>query len=175
MRGAPKDFSITTLRPLGPSVTFTASARMSTPRSILSRASEENLTSLAAMGFASRYVQKIQERAFRENLLRDDAHDVGFLHDQEILTIDTHLGAGPFAEEHTIAGLHIEGDDFAALVTGAGADGDDLALLRLLLGGVRDDDAAGRLLFGFDAADGTSWVCLLDMRLKALVCAERHD
>ena len=35
MRGAPNDFSMTTLRPLGPSVTLTASARMSTPRSIL--------------------------------------------------------------------------------------------------------------------------------------------
>jgi hypothetical protein len=49
MRGAPNDFSITTLRPLGPSVTLTALARMSTPRSILSRASVENLTSLAAI------------------------------------------------------------------------------------------------------------------------------
>src|SRR3954470_23948343 len=48
-RGAPKLLSSTTLRPLGPSVTFTALARMSTPRSILSRASTENLTSLAAM------------------------------------------------------------------------------------------------------------------------------
>ena len=48
-RGAPKLFSITTLRPLGPSVTFTASARMSTPRSIRSRASAPNFTSLAAM------------------------------------------------------------------------------------------------------------------------------
>ena len=34
MRGAPKDLSMTTLRPLGPSVTFTALARMSTPRSM---------------------------------------------------------------------------------------------------------------------------------------------
>ncbi len=34
MRGAPKLLSSTTLRPFGPSVTFTASARMSTPRSI---------------------------------------------------------------------------------------------------------------------------------------------
>ena len=34
MRGAPKLLSRTTLRPLGPSVTFTALARMSTPRSI---------------------------------------------------------------------------------------------------------------------------------------------
>ena len=49
MRGAPKLFSSTTLRPFGPSVTFTALARMSTPRSMRSRASDENLTSLAAM------------------------------------------------------------------------------------------------------------------------------
>ena len=40
-RGAPNDFSMTTLRPLGPSVTFTALASTLTPRSILSRASEE--------------------------------------------------------------------------------------------------------------------------------------
>ena len=49
VRGAPKLFSITTLRPLGPSVTCTASARMSTPRSSLSRASAPNFTSLAAI------------------------------------------------------------------------------------------------------------------------------
>ena len=49
IRGAPKLFSMTTLRPLGPSVTFTALARVSTPRSILARASVPNLTSLAAI------------------------------------------------------------------------------------------------------------------------------
>ena len=49
VRGAPNDFSSTTLRPLGPSVTLTALERMSTPRSMRSRASPENLTSLAAM------------------------------------------------------------------------------------------------------------------------------
>ncbi len=49
VRGAPKLFSMTTLRPLGPKVIFTASARMSTPRSIRSRASAPNLTSLAAI------------------------------------------------------------------------------------------------------------------------------
>src|SRR5215469_8093076 len=52
MRGAPKDLSRTTLRPLGPSVTRTAFARMSTPRSIFSRASTENLTSFAAISLA---------------------------------------------------------------------------------------------------------------------------
>ena len=35
VRGAPKLLSITTLRPLGPNVTLTASARMSTPRRML--------------------------------------------------------------------------------------------------------------------------------------------
>ena len=39
MRGAPNDLSSTTLRPFGPSVTLTALARISTPRSIRSRAS----------------------------------------------------------------------------------------------------------------------------------------
>ena len=53
MRGAPNDLSRMTLRPLGPSVTFTALARMSTPRSILSRASVENLTSFAAISIHS--------------------------------------------------------------------------------------------------------------------------
>ena len=53
MRGAPKLLSMTTLRPLGPSVTFTASARMSTPRSIRWRASPPNRTSLAAMFLCS--------------------------------------------------------------------------------------------------------------------------
>ncbi len=49
MRGAPKLLSMTTLRPLGPSVTLTALARMSTPRRMPSRASRPNLTSLTAM------------------------------------------------------------------------------------------------------------------------------
>src|SRR6516225_6671064 len=52
-RGAPKDFSSTTLRPFGPNVTLTASARMSTPRNMRSRASCENFTSLAAIGVYS--------------------------------------------------------------------------------------------------------------------------
>ena len=49
MRGAPYDLSKTTLRPLGPSVTFTAFASVSMPRSMDWRASPLNFTSLAAM------------------------------------------------------------------------------------------------------------------------------
>src|SRR5437868_12506741 len=45
--GAPHFFSSTTLRPLGPSVTLTASARMFMPRSRPRRASSSNAINLA--------------------------------------------------------------------------------------------------------------------------------
>src|SRR6185437_5083220 len=49
MGGAPKLFSSTTLRPLGPRVALTALARALTPRSMRLRASSEKRISLAAM------------------------------------------------------------------------------------------------------------------------------
>src|SRR5215216_1873435 len=157
MRGAPKLLSSTTLRPLGPSVTFTASARMSTPRSIFSRALAENFTSLAAIGYMPPVLIRLRWNGLRGLLggggLFDDAHDVGLLHDEEILAVDAHLGAGPLAEQHPVPGLDVEGLDLPALVARAGPDRDDLALLGLLLGGVRDDDPALGLLLRVDAAD----------------------
>src|SRR3546814_3931630 len=91
MRGAPNDLSSTTLRPLGPRVTLTASARMSTPRSILPRASAPKRTSLAAMFcFSLNSDGYLQWRLKSGGLLLggraafDDAHDVGLLHDQEL-------------------------------------------------------------------------------------------
>src|SRR5215468_1193670 len=144
VRGAPKLFSSTTLRPLGPSVTRTALARISTPRSMRSRASAENRTSLAAISFAP---------LCRVRRSGDHAHDVGLLHDEEFLTVELDLGAGPLAEQHPVADLHVDRDQLAGLVAAARANGDDLALLRLFLRGVGNDDAAGALLFGVDALD----------------------
>src|SRR5882757_3586847 len=139
IRGAPNDLSSTTLRPLGPRVTFTALARMSTPRSILSRASTENFTSLAAMSHAPeriafRRTWKNSEgpgasprpffaqaagtsgkglKGLRGLLLGsglfENAHDVAFLHDEVFDTIDLDLGARPLAEQHPVTSLHIEG------------------------------------------------------------------
>src|SRR5512138_2857159 len=48
--GAPHDFSMTTLRPRGPSVTLTAFARVLTPTRISARAFSSKKISLAAMG-----------------------------------------------------------------------------------------------------------------------------
>src|SRR6516162_8083049 len=154
MRGAPNDLSRTTLRPFGPSVTLTALARMSTPRSIFSRASVENLTSLAAISVSSFFsVVGLGVRsgglAARRGRV-DDAHHVGFLHDQVVLTVDLDLGAGPLAEQDAVAGLEVEWDQLAGIVSRARSDGDDLAFLGLLLGGVGNDDAACRPLIGLD-------------------------
>src|SRR6187401_1916428 len=89
VRGAPKDLSRMTLRPFGPSVILTALARMSTPRSMRSRASAENLTSLADMILAP-FVIDAPRVGVRQasgggpfgRLALDHPHDVGFLHDQ---------------------------------------------------------------------------------------------
>src|SRR5271169_3053199 len=136
MRGAPKLLSSTTLRPFGPSVTFTASARMSTPRSIRWRASPPNLTSLAAMSRFPSCCVWLSGLALGGGLALDDAHDVGLLHDQELLAIELHLGAGPLAEQDAVVRLDVERDQLAGLVAGAGAHRDDLALHRLFLGRV---------------------------------------
>src|SRR5262245_59428789 len=131
MRGAPKLLSITTLRPFGPSVTFTALASTSTPRNILSRASEENFTSLAdILNTHSSWIDgpAAAIAAGKNVRLADHAHDVGLLHDQELLAIELHFGARPLAEQHLVAALEIHRHELAALVAAAGADGDDLTL-----------------------------------------------
>src|SRR5271168_1844572 len=150
MRGAPYDLSRMTLRPLGPSVTLTALLRISTPRSIRSRASEEKRTSLADMLFNPWFEMRRQRASGRLFLCGactlDYAHDVGLFHDQKVLAIDLDLGAGPFAEQHPVARFEFEWDQLADLVTGTRPHGDDLALLRFFLGCVGNDDAAFRLV-----------------------------
>src|SRR5947208_10996402 len=132
MFGAPNDFSRTTLRPRGPSVTVTASARTFTPRRILSRASWLNFTSFAAIDFSSSAL--------------DHAEDVLLAHDQMLFAVDLDLGAGVLAEQHGVAHLDVERGDLAVVADLSLAGGNDLALLGFFLGGVGDDDAPFGLL-----------------------------
>ena len=60
MVGAPKDLSITTLRPLGPRVTRTAFARTLTPSIICLRASMPNFTSFAMLNYSTIISMRIQ-------------------------------------------------------------------------------------------------------------------
>src|ERR1700740_870636 len=88
--------------------------------------------------------------------LREDAHDVGFLHDQELFAVELDLGARPFAEQHAIAGLDIDRNELSSLIASAGADCDNPALLGFLLGAVGNDDAALGLFLGVDSFDHDS-------------------
>src|SRR5262249_26021115 len=133
--GEPHDFSSTTLRPRGPRVTVTASARTLTPRSTLARASSLNFTIFAGMSLSSYASSGL-----------DDAEDVFLTQDEVLLAVDLDFRSRVLAEQDAVARLHIEGNDLAILVYLPFAHGDDLALLGLLLRGVRDDDAAGTLL-----------------------------
>src|SRR5215213_3703705 len=152
IRGAPKLLSSTTLRPLGPSVTLTASARIVTPLSIRVRASVENLTSLAAIGAVSLTVLRSGGLGLGGALV-EHAHDVRLLHDQQLVAVELDLGAGPLAEQHPVADLDAHRNQVALLAAGAGADGQDLALHGLFLGGVGDDQPALGLRLLLDALD----------------------
>ena len=83
----------------------------------------------------------------------DDGHDVRLLHEQELVTVERDLVAGPFAEQHTVARLHIQRMHGPVVGPDTGAHGHDLAFLRLLLGRVGNDDAAGGLGFLANPAD----------------------
>src|SRR5262245_17994260 len=133
--GEPHDFSSTTLRPRGPRVTVTASARTLTPRSTLARASSLNFTIFAGMSLSSYASSGL-----------DDAEDVFLTQDEVLLAVDLDFRSRILAEQDAVARLHLEGNDLAILVDLPFAHGDDLALLGLLLRGVRDDDAAGTFL-----------------------------
>src|SRR5712672_3135690 len=155
MRGAPNDLSSTTLRPFGPSVTFTALLRMSTPRSILSRASTPNLTSLLAMMCSLKFwgIRCLRGLLLGGGKIGDNAHDVALLHDQQFLTVELDLGARPFAEQHAVADLEVDRDQLAGFVAAARTNRGDFALRGLFLGAVGDDDAAPGFFFGVDALD----------------------
>src|SRR5215204_3794831 len=152
MRGAPYDLSSTTLRPLGPSVTRTALARMSMPCNILSRASTPNLTSLAAIFPPLCLTRRpLGGLLVAGDGLFDHAHDVALFHDQIFDPIDLDLVARPFAEQHAVTDLEVDGDDFPGLIAAAWADGDHLSLRRFLFGGIRNDDSTCGLVVGVDA------------------------
>src|SRR5215216_5864672 len=99
--GAPKLFSSTALRPLGPSVAFTALARILTPRSMRVRASSLKRTSLAAIG-----VEPLCE------LLLDDGHDVFFAHHEKLVAIHLHFGAAVLAEQDVVTHFHVQRTHF---------------------------------------------------------------
>src|SRR5215469_7570743 len=162
MSGEPNFFSITTLRPLGPRVTFTASARMFTPRRMDCRDSSPCRICFAISYFSFENLQRLNSSSHSfakagermghpPELLRgegrfagafQDAEDFFLTHDQEVFAVDLDFRTGILAEQNAIARLHVEGEGLALVVGLAAADGDHFSLLRLVFGAVGDDDAA---------------------------------
>src|SRR5213593_2708797 len=129
--GFPNFLSMTTLRPFGPRVTFTASANWSTPRLRRERASVLNSRYLAAILFLPRSAE-----------LGDD---VGFLDQDDLFLLQLDLRAGVLPIHDPVPDLQLHRDPLA-LFHPAGPDRDDLTLDRLLLGRVRDVETTFHLL-----------------------------
>src|SRR5207245_11074436 len=123
--GLPNFLSMTTLRPFGPSVAFTAAAIIVTPLSSALRASSSNLSCFGMD---------------RVPPLLENGEDVFLAHDEVFFVVDLDLGARILAEQDLVAGLHVQRDFLAVVADLARPDGDHLALLSLLLAGVRDVD-----------------------------------
>src|SRR5438132_13129754 len=124
MIGAPNFFSITALRPFGPSVILTASARMLTPRKIACREFSP-VTICFAIGLHPPGVGKLfvsfailgQERLFlagcRFGHSAESRQDFLFAEDQVFLVVDFDVASGVFAEQDPVANLHVEPDTAA--------------------------------------------------------------
>src|SRR5206468_460184 len=100
--GAPHDFSMTTLRPRGPSVAFTVSASALTPARMRERPASSNRISLAAM--------------FRSPLFLEHAEDVFLAQNQVIDAVDLDLVTAVLAEEDAVALLDLQRPKLPVLV-----------------------------------------------------------
>src|SRR5437016_10054614 len=95
--GDPNFFSMTTLRPFGPSVTLTASASLLTPWRMRCRASSPYEIVFAAMIFLTPYF-----------LLLDDREHFVLAKDQVLFVVDLDFGAGVLADEDAVPLLDVE-------------------------------------------------------------------
>src|SRR5712692_7273385 len=152
--GLPNFLSMTTFRPLGPRVTFTASASWSTPRVRLARASVLNSKNLAAMSVLP------PEECLRE--LRDD---VGFLDQDDLFVVQLDLRAAVLPVDDAVPNLQLH-RDLLPLFPPARSHGDDFALDWLLFGSVGDVQTTLHRLGLFHRADRDAISQRIDLVLR---------
>src|SRR5277367_5412765 len=188
--GAPHFLSMTTLRPRGPSVTFTVSASLSTPRSRWRRASSSNSRILgidlpqptvgsgAVLGPGCRrrapggpFLRAARGHARTLELLLDDREHVAGREHQVLLARVLHFGAAVLAVQHHVVDLDVDGDASALVVEPTRTDREELALLGLLLRGVRDDQPGRSDLLSLERLDHDAVFERLDYNLGG----GRHD
>src|SRR6478752_1585226 len=162
--GEPNFLSMTTFRPLGPRVTLTASARASTPRLSLARASVLKSSSFAAI-CNSPWWGRADLAELRE--------DVGRLDDDVLVAVERVGRAAVLPVDHLVADLEVHRDP-GPLLEPAGADRDDLALGGLLLGGIRDVEAAAHRLGLLGRRDDHAVLERLDLEAGLGLGSSRH-
>ena len=157
--GAPNFLSSTTLRPLGPMVTRTASASLLTPASSARRASSSNFSTFA-IGGSSLAVECVAVAVCRELRSQRDGQLSTTASTSRLLSTSrssplTATSVPPYFEYRTVSPtLMSTGISVArGLGTLARTDGEDFALLRLLLGGVGDDETRCGLRLGLVRPD----------------------
>src|SRR3984885_13749239 len=107
--GAPKLLSSTALRPLGPSVTLTAFARIFTPLNMRDRASSLKLTSLAAISeiplveLDNDVVGFDNDAAGWGLLAFHHSHNVFLSHHNKLIPVHFHFGSAVLAEKDLVA------------------------------------------------------------------------
>src|SRR3989304_435221 len=126
--GEPKDFSMITFRPRGPSVTLTASGRMSTPILIAARASVSNFSCFAIFTFLLFIVPFSAGRLF----LLDHREDVFLPENQMLFAIDLDVRPRILAEQDPVPRLHLGGDPGPRIGPLARPHADHHPLLRRL-------------------------------------------
>src|SRR5579859_2666069 len=128
MIGAPNFFSITALRPLGPSVIFTASARMLTPRRIdwrefspvticfaMRTIPPQFLSMLATQAEIARQIAPCGVLLSAGGCLGGSAklcQDFVFFENQVFLIVNFDFVAAILAEQDAVANFNVEGDQF---------------------------------------------------------------
>ena len=99
--GAPKDLSITTLRPLGPSVTLTASASLFTPVSNLALASDPKNIFFADIIYSSLVFLFL----FTSSCY--DTHNVRFFHYKVFFAVHFNFSSRPFSKKDFVSFFNI--------------------------------------------------------------------
>src|ERR1035437_7162144 len=134
--GAPNFLSRTTLRPLGPIVTFTASASRSTPR-LRDRRADSSKTICFAKSFCPPLCSgrpgstggqgQFDRLSVRSTncLVFDDRQDVLLADDEEILAVHLELGTGVLRVQDPVANLDVLGLALAVIedLSRAGGEG----------------------------------------------------
>src|SRR3954468_1661349 len=136
MVGEPNFLSSTTLRPFGPMVTFTASARRSMPFLSERRAVSSKMSCLAN---SVSLQESVIETGDVSPSVGDDRQDVLLADDEHVVAVELEFGAGVLGVEHLVPDLDVHRLACAVLEDLPGSGGEDRALLGLLLGGVRQD------------------------------------